>query len=320
MRWPVAVVAAVAFATRATASPLVTDADARDRLAAALVDIEAHMHALRYAEARDAARAALAIGAADPAEVASLARTLGKTSAALDDASEAEHWFTLWLELDPGADLPPGSSPKLTAPLATARTRVDGALRVNGFGRDGHVIVEVVHDVAAAVTSIEVDGDSHAISSTIPSADLGARDWGFAASLRDRYGNELSSSTVDSDERRRASIVFHHTRHVSFWRRPTPYIIASVASAGLGGVFLWRRSVAKDDLADILAHSSDHTFADAESARSRAERHGYLSLASFAAAGAFATVAIIFATRPSEHSLAVLPSEHGLSVLATTPF
>src|SRR5436190_15558174 len=104
MRW--AVVAVVAFATRATASPLNTDADARARLAAAITEINAHMHALRYAEARDAAKAALAIGAATPPEVALLSSTLGATNAALDDATAAEHWFTLWLELVPGADLP----------------------------------------------------------------------------------------------------------------------------------------------------------------------------------------------------------------------
>src|SRR6185436_16304134 len=103
MRWSVAVVAIVALATLATASPLVTDADARARLTAALAEIDGHLHALRYAEARDAAKAALAIGAATPSDVATLVRTLGETNAALAAAADAEHWFTVWLELDPTA-------------------------------------------------------------------------------------------------------------------------------------------------------------------------------------------------------------------------
>lgn len=317
MRWPVAAVAIVALATRATASPLVTDADARARLTAALEEIDAHVHALRYAEARDAAKAALAIGAATPAEVATLARTLGETNAALDDAAEAEHWFTLWLELDPTADLPPGSSPKLTAPLATARARVDGALAAAVSDRDGHVIVEVVHDPGGAVTSIEIDDVHHAIASNLPSIDLGVRIGIFHVSLRDRYGNEL----VSPQQHVHGSDVLPPAtaRRRSFWRRPPPYIAGAAITAALGGIFLWRRSVAKDDLADILAHSEDHTLADANAARSRAERHGYLSLASFAAAGAFATVAIIFATR-SDETITVTPTADGLTVLASTSF
>src|SRR5688572_2256895 len=105
-------------ASDATAAPRATDADAVARLTAARAEIRGHVHALRYAEARAAAEAALAIGAADPAAAAELVRTLGEVTAALGDDAAAERWFVAWLTIDPRATLPPGTSPKLTDRLA----------------------------------------------------------------------------------------------------------------------------------------------------------------------------------------------------------
>jgi hypothetical protein len=313
MRWPVAAVAIMALATRVAASPF-TDENARRRLAAAMTEVDGHIHALRYAEARDAALAALAIGVATSDEVATIARTLGETNAALDDNAEAEHWFTVWLELDPDGDLPVGSSPKLTAPLAAARARVDRPLAAAASERDGHLILTVVGDPAGFVASIDLDDEHHPIAPERPIVDLGpsSADRHVHATLRDSHGNEIGQPATWP----LPSIPLKFVKHPS---SPTPYIVASVGMAALGGVFLWRRSVAKDDLADILAHSEDHTLADADAARSRAERHGYLSLASFAAAGALATVAIILATR-SDETITVTPTAGGLAILGTTSF
>ena len=334
MRWLVVIVLGAGVAS---ASSRATDADAKARLETARGEIRAHLHALRYAEARDAAKAALAIGAAGRDEVAELARTLGETSAALDDAVEAERWFLLWLSLVPGADLPPGSSPKLTAPLAAARTRA-GVLTEAVVDNPTSVVIKVRGDPDQRVAAIEVTiTDDHDARSTriVPLAatpgPLGAQDWRaielpktsvreVEISVRDAHGNELLHAIGAPGPVEQPHVV-RVRRRDPLWLRPWPYLVGAAVTAGLGGVFAWRRSVAKDDLADILANSDQHTFEDAEAARHRAERHGWLSLTSFATAGLLAATAVLMATRGDAHTVVVAPlGEGGAALVVNASF
>jgi hypothetical protein len=335
MRW-LAVAVIVLGAGVAGASPRATDADARARLETARGEIRAHMHALRYAEARDAAKAALAIGAAGRDEVAELARTLGETSAALDDAVEAERWFVLWLSLVPHGDLPAGSSPKLTAPLAAARARA-GPLTDSIVDNPTSIVIKVRGDpdqrvAALEVTVTDVRGarSTRAVPLAATPGPIGAMEWRtielpktsvatVELSVRDAYGNELlhALGAAGPTEPRRT---FRVVKRAPLWLRPWPYLVGAAVTAGLGGVFAWRRSVAKDDLAAILADSENHTFAEAESARARAERHGWLSLTSFATAGVLAAAAVLMFTRGDTHTVVVAPQHDGASVLVTSEF
>jgi len=332
MRWLAVVI--VLAASTASASPRATDADSRARLDAALVEIRGHVHALRYGEARVAAEAALAIGGAGVGEVAELARTLGEVTAALGDDAAAERWFVEWLTVDPRAELPPGTSPKLTDRLAAARAHAAGlelARPAMIAARDGRRVLELelVGDpggLVAAISVIVIAGGPAGPLVKAPSraADAPGRatlELGLPAgaelvevSLRDAAGNELHTPV-------RATVVVvarPPTRRPPLLHRPWPYVAAGAVTAGLGGVFLWRRGVARDDLDAILNDSGNHTFAEAEDARARAERHGWLSLASFAVAGACAITAVILATH--DHEVVVAPTAGGATVTARLTF
>jgi hypothetical protein len=108
-------------------------------------------------------------------------------------------------------------------------------------------------------------------------------------------------------------------RRRSWLRRPWPYAIGAGVLAGAGGVLVWRRQVARDDLDAILADSESHTFADAEAARDRAETYGWLSVAGFAAAGALAVTAIVLSTL-DDAEVVVAPAPGGVSVGAALRF
>jgi hypothetical protein len=303
----------------AGASPRATDADARRRLSEAMVEVKAHVHALRYEAAREAAEGALAIGAAGAAEVGELARVLGEVNAALGDDAAAERWFAVWLAVEPRAALPDGTSPKVTERLAAARAR-GAALGIRGQLAEGRVAFLVEGDpdgvvAGAVVTAIDAGGARREIAAAPPvELRVDAGTVTAAVSLRDRAGNELfatelAARAVDTPDpvttapgRRRAGL-----------RAQWPWLAGVALAAGAGGVFVWRRAVARDDLADILAHSEEHTFAEADAARARAERYGWLSVGGFAVAGALAATAIILSTREVEVAPLVTPTATGVS-------
>jgi hypothetical protein len=336
-------VAAISLASvPVSAAPRDTSPEALQRLAELAAEVDAHVHALRYAEARTAAEAALALGAADRPTVARLARVLAEIAAALDDPKGAERWFLLWIKLHGNlATLPPGSSPKLTAPYEAARART--AQRHSPF--EPQLVVEPTADPERwrvrlwverdpdgfvggfGVTVIVPGGDQPIFAGESvefpPGASVVTREYAaprrpsVTAAVRDRHGNELECCDLH-DYQAPTSV---RAPRVSWYRRPWPYGVAAGVVAGLGGVFVWRRSVATDDLDHILANSSEYTFADAEDARGRAERHGWSAVASFAAAGALLATTVILAVRaPDERAVTLAPTSGGAMVLATTPF
>lgn len=311
-------------ASDATAAPRATDADAVARLTAARAEIRSHVHALRYAEARAAAEAALAIGAADPATLAELVRTLGEVTAALGDDAAAERWFVAWLTIDPQATLPPGTSPKLTDRLAAARGRGAGlapARREIVEGDAPRLEVMLAGDPGGLVAAAAVRvGGERELSAPVTAAaidvPLPADTTRVEVSLRDRAGNEVAAFVV---ERAVSSVAPVSGRRRSLLRRPWPYAIGAGVLAATGGVLVWRRQVARDDLDAILADSGNHTFGDAEAARDRAETYGWLSVAGFAAAGALAVTAIVLSTL-DDAEVVLAPSPGGVSVGAALRF
>jgi hypothetical protein len=334
----------LALGAPATAAPR-NDAQAqRERLLAALAELNSHVHALRYAEARATAERALELGAARGEDLAAMARALGIITASLDDPATAEQWFLLWLSIDPTARLDPGTSPKVTAPFAAAKARattpLDLALTsdrarylITVRGDPGHFVRAVVvraHDTRAHATTFEIDPYAPGATASPDGFVVSVESEPFPdvavdVSLRDAHGNEL----LGASQRRPEPVMVGdgsgggrpRPRSRSFFASPWPYAVIAGAAAGLGGVFVWRRAVATDDLDHILANSGQYTFADAEDARGRAERHGWSAVASFAAAGALATTAVILAVRsPEDRAVTVAPTTGGAMLLATTPF
>ena len=332
----------IALGSPAAAAPR-NDAQAqRERLMTALAELNAHVHALRYAEARATAERALELGAARGEDLAAMARALGIITASLDDLATAEQWFLLWLSIDPTARLDPGTSPKVTAPFAAAKARATTPLDISltsegprylihvrgDPGRFVRTVVVRAHDTRAHATTFEIDPYAPGARAAPDGFVVGVEsepfpDVAIDVSLRDAHGNELLGAS-----QRRPTPAPNGEKppppppRRSFFARPAPYAVVAGVAAGLGGVFVWRRSVATDDLDHILANSSRYTFADAEDARGRAERHGWSAVASFAAAGALATAAVILAVRaPDERAVTIAPTEGGgAMLLATTPF
>jgi hypothetical protein len=304
--------ALVVVATILIAAP--TAAEAQPRLTQALGEIRAHVHALRYHEARGAAEAALALGEGEPRDVAALYRVLGEVSAGLDDIAGATRWFTRLLAIEPDARLPAGSSPKLTGPFQAARL-ASAKLDVAIAFASGAVVVRARDDRAKLVRAARVRvihggiqrAPIAAVIDTPIAIDAGDGDAILADAL-DEHGNRLATVGL------RVGVADR-----SLLRRPLPYAIAGGVALAAGGIFLWRRAVALDDLDAIIANSDQYTFEDAQAAERRAERHGYFAIAGFGlAAIAGATAVIIHLT--AESTLVVTPWTASPGVSATVRF
>src|SRR3569623_2395803 len=76
-----------------------------------------------YLTARSLIEKALDDGTASPADLADIYRIKGIVEAALGNTAAATTAFGKWLALDPKAELPPGTSPKITRPIAAAQTQ-----------------------------------------------------------------------------------------------------------------------------------------------------------------------------------------------------
>src|SRR5262249_28160285 len=110
---------------------------------------------LEYEQALATVEGALDRGGADPARLVELHLLAGRLAAGLDRAAAAEDHFARVLALRPDTALPPGTSPKLTAPFAAARAR-SAPLEVHATAVGGLVALVVSRDALGLVSGISV--------------------------------------------------------------------------------------------------------------------------------------------------------------------
>jgi hypothetical protein len=117
-----------------------------------------------YLAARSDLVAALNSGTADPDQLAEIYRLSGIVEAALGDTAAATTAFSKWLALDPRAELPAGTSPKITRPFDAAAKKKPGKLELKPetSAEPPHLAIVVESDplklVARARVYVSVDG------------------------------------------------------------------------------------------------------------------------------------------------------------------
>jgi len=117
--------------------------------------------ALHYAAAKRSLDLALAWGKNNPAQLAQIYRLFGELEASLGNREAATIQFRRWLAIAPGASLPAGTSPKLTAPFAAARAYFAShkPLRATQYvqKQPPAVVVSVASDPLTMVAGVRVD-------------------------------------------------------------------------------------------------------------------------------------------------------------------
>jgi hypothetical protein len=265
----------------------------------------------------------------------------GRVAGSIGHEDEARLWFSRWLTLVPGAQLPSGTSPKLTALQTQARDALGGrALVARAMQRVGSIAIDVTSDPLGHVASIRAiddrgdarggdgrNGDDHAGDGDDSggdepggkrSGDARGSDRGVAAvdghaavrstsasavQLLDRYGNVLATIVVTKP------VPPHVTPVLARW---TTWAIVAGGSAVVGGVALGVAVSARSSIRDLNADSANHQFTDAQPLEARFDRAQWVARFAFVAT-AGAGVASVILWRRGER-LVVSPTGDGAVV------
>jgi tetratricopeptide (TPR) repeat protein len=340
VRWGLAAMAVLALAGAARADDL---ADAR-----------AAVEQSDYFAARAKVDKALADGGANADELAELYKLKGIVEGALGNSAAATTAFGKWLALDPKAELPAGTSPKITRPFTAAQTqaahREPVKVKTETTADPASVTLIVVSDpfmmIAKARVIVRVDGGAE---QTLESAgekkikiDL---PHGKRLDLRvqalDEHGNhvaELGTADVPivivgpggevavhavakhEPAQPKAAPAPAHARplYLKWWAWTG---VAVVFAAG-GTYFGFQARSEADQLNKLNADSQDHRFDEALALQSTASRDVTLFNVGMGVAGAFAVGAtILYLTEPrAETRLTAMPVQGGGAVVVGGSF
>jgi hypothetical protein len=205
----------------------------------------------------------------DPAQVAELHFYAGRLAAGLDHADVARDHFARALALEPDLALPPGTSPKLTAPFDAARA-ASVPLRLHATAQ--RVVVEA--DPLGLVARSEVVG----------------RD----ARAFDAHGNVVWRGEVPAPPPPPPA---PETSLAARW--PTWAAVAGSALV-VGGLCAWRFQVAQDDW-NTFSQDNMHDYTQLHAIETRGDHWGLAADVGFGvAAAAGVTAAILYvAHRPA---------------------
>lgn len=278
-------------------------------------------------------------------------RLAGESAAALGDNKSAKEHFLRWIVLDPKAELPAGSSPKIGLPFSEARAEADklGRFAVDvavNRQKDKVEIVLSAHDPLSMVAGMRLQlGDASVVAVTgnraiLPVAD--AASVSVAVAVVDARGNELSRRTVTGTSGGSGSgsggsgsggggsgggpdlttPVGPTTRGgwPTIVRWPVWTGVAVVA-AGAGGFFAYQVGQTEDELAALNAMSDMYSFDDAENVRTRGERQALFANIGFGVAGAAAVAAVLtFVLEPDKVEIQPAPTAGGATIGASIRF
>lgn len=266
----------------------------------------------------------------------------GEIHAALGDMPQARDYFVRWLVLEPGAQLPAGTSPKIAAVFAEARAQARrlGALQLTQHAeRTGGAIkveLKVVSDPLDMVVGARV---MYALGPGAPldaSVDAPTGLQVFvevpeeqAVRLRvvalDAQGNELSVQPSEpplelagrpqqvAAPRR---IVATTPPKIGWYGRWYTYAALAVVTGGTGVFFGVRSKADESELAALKRNSSNARFADAQAIEQSGRRNALLANISFGATGLAAAASIVCAFRArrqeSDTLLAPIVSRNGV--------
>ncbi len=123
---------------------------------ASLARAQAALDDLRYEDAAELAERSWHGGGNRRADLVAIFRLAGQVAVTLGHGEQAEGYFIRLLTLDPDAQLPEGSSPKIAARFAAAKAKTPGRLRA-AFRVDGTTIAaDVASDPVKMISSLRV--------------------------------------------------------------------------------------------------------------------------------------------------------------------
>jgi len=288
-----AIVLAIVLAT--------TTARAGDRTSMLAADAERALRELRYEDAVGLAERAWQTGDADPAQLRDVFALAGRAAGSVGDEDAARLWFSRWLCLDPNAQLPGGTSPKLTALLAQARDALGGRSVTASAVRNEHeTAIQIKADPLGLVVAVGIDDKRIKLTDGFTSYVGGS---GNEITLLDRYGNVLATVTIQN---------FISPAKPALFARPSTWAVASGAFAVVGGVALYVALDAWQSIRDLNNESGMHQFAETRPLEQRFDRFQWIARVGFGASAAAAVVAA-FAWSRQEH-IVVAPTGSGGSV------
>ncbi|MEO8699479.1 MAG: hypothetical protein ABI867_05520 [Kofleriaceae bacterium] len=289
---------------------------------------KAAVEASDYLTAKTALGEALAAGTNSPDQLAEVYRLTGIVTGALGDTDASTDAFTRCLALAPKATLPPGTSPKIAKPFATAQAYFTKheplKIKTETAAEPAAVTVIVVSDPlkmiarVQAVFSVDAGAEQTLEQASAKQTKI-ALPKGKRLDIRiaalDSNGNhvaELGSVDVPivivgpatSGGVAKPRVV---VTRPSTPAKPRPLYLrwwlwgaATVAVAGAGVYFGLDAVSAKNDLDELNATSSNHTFDEAKDVESHARRSVLLTNIALGTAGGLAVVtAILYLTRPT---------------------
>src|SRR3569623_841410 len=303
-----------------------------------------------YLTARSLIEKALDDGTASPADLADIYRIKGIVEAALGNTAAATTAFGKWRALDPKAELPPGTSPKITRPFAAAQKQAEHRepihVKTETASDPPSVTLIVTSDpfmmIAKARVYVRADGGKEQklegagdkkIEIELPKG----KRLDLRVQALDEHGNRVAElGTTD------VPIVITTNEEVAVGQAPPPpkprakppvapapvherplYLkwwmwggAAVVVGAG-GAYFGMQARDESDALTKLNADSANHTFDEARAVQDRANRDVTLFNVGMGVAGAFAIGAtILYLTEPhAETRMAVVPQAGGGAVV-----
>jgi hypothetical protein len=211
----------------------------------------------------------------------------------------AQLWFQRWLCLEPAAELPAGTSPKVQRLLSRAREALGGAALAVRAVRRGDRIELAVRDPLGLASSVRADGARTPLSS--PRVTLAAARGDIE--VLDTYGNVLSSSAVEAEPAPApAPVVVADTPWHDRW---SSWAIAAGGFATISLVAWWIA-----DEADDRARESGDESEEAD-LRRRRDVATWISRGALVGVGIAVTAGIVVYVRNREHRIVASPQPGG---------
>lgn len=263
---------------------------------------------LEYDQALAVVEQLLARGGATPSACGELHWLAGRLAAGLDRSELAERHFAIALALVPTATLPAGTSPKIIAPYAAAKSR---SRPLTATARRTRRAIRLIVDdplgiaVSAAVVVAD-DRRTEVVARGSLEVALADGITPLEVAALDASGNRLWVG-------RAPELTVHKVAPPAIYKRW--YLWGGIGAAALasGGFAAWRTQAAQSEW-DRLRAEGGHDFSTLERIEQRGRRWAAVANTSFAAAGAFgiATVLCLVLVKPP-------PSDSDLVELVVQP-